>query len=230
MTERTLSRSQKNEIAILAKAVGLQMADFSWEIVNQGDSVSMAGRRVSRLLHVPTGAWFLFDFGQNTLWSEWMPEHHLANNYNSAPDWPRQHQQVTRWMGMVVKDFTAPDLWALARQERELLTVPDGDDDNRPFTVSERADLTARVTEIHRFLIASAEVTEEAKTRIEAKIDYVIDAGNRLGRKDFYNMIGGVLMGLAVQVGLPPERAQAFMAFASTQLAGVLGYLRSIGP
>jgi hypothetical protein len=57
---------------------------------------------------------------------------------------------------------------------------------------------------------------------LNAKIDYLVDAAGRLGRKDWYNIFVGAIVGYILTVAVPPESARSIFSIFTT-------FLRAIG-
>jgi hypothetical protein len=54
---------------------------------------------------------------------------------------------------------------------------------------------------------------------LDAKLDYLVNAARRLGRKDWLNVCAGAILGFILAVALPPDAARGIL----------LGLLQTIG-
>jgi hypothetical protein len=126
----------------------------------------------------------------------------------------------------VAVEHNSPDLWALARRNRELLTADESD--NTPFTPQEQHELKARVDEIGRFLIESQRLNTEGQARVEAKIEYVAGAVERLGRRDWLGIFVSAIVSFVVSEGLQSDAARGLVAFANAQLMGTYQWLKQL--
>lgn len=93
----------------------------------------------------------------------------------------------------------APDLWGSLAQERELLGSEPAEAVNTPFNADERSQIKRAIDEIRVYITTTYSLTDEPLRRVNAKLDYLIDASTRLGRIDWKNLFVGALFSLALQ-------------------------------
>ena len=133
---------------------------------------------------------------------------------------------VLEWLGRVRREYDAPDLWAMALQDRKFLQPSVVEGTNTEFTPDERGYISARLDEIRNFALASADLTIEQRELIEAEIEYTKEATKRLGRTDWKSVLVGVFFTIVVAATVTPDRAQQLlhmMAEAFTPLYKVVG-------
>jgi hypothetical protein len=118
---------------------------------------------------------------------------------------------VLEWLGRVRREYDAPDLWAMALQDRKFLQPSVVEGTNTEFTPDERGYISARLDEIRNFALASADLTIEQRELIEAEIEYTKEATKRLGRTDWKSVLVGVFFTIVVAATVTPDRAQQLL-------------------
>lgn len=215
-----LAPSQMKQVADAALDAGLDLGDFDWSYpTEQTSRVSYIN---TRLVHRPTGAWYFFHLSHNE--STWWP--HRPDEHQLSDQWAAHLRWVTAWLKVVRVEHDTPDLWAAAAQQRTFIVgEPSG-----PFTPGERAQIKKALPELGRHIVQSAApATADDIARIEARIEYLIEAVDRLDRLDFKNAMLGTLLSLVVEFGLKSSTVAGIWGFASTHLATILGHLRALG-
>ena len=139
-------------------------------------------------------------------------------------------QFTGKWLNAVAQEVDAVDLWEAARQERAWITETPSRLENTPFTAGERELISRHLKTIEQFTVKTFELTAAQHTEVKEQLDYLADATERLGRFDWRGLAGSTLLGIALQLGLTPERAAALMNLAM-QLLGpfVTGVSRLLG-
>jgi hypothetical protein len=101
-----------------------------------------------------------------------------------------------------------------ARQTRIGGRVPVGsaqsqeDQENTPFTPTERAEITNQLRAIRDSVRRSYSLSAEQLAAIDKQLEEAEEASKRLGRKDWKSMFYGIVFGLIVNDAIPPEVAQ----------------------
>ena len=203
-----LNKDQRNAVLAAVQDAGLFPAEFDW-----------TGAVGSRLCHLPTGAYFVFEG--------------VAGNYSSqysAGDVPverreglSQHrlmQQVGLWLAKLKRDIDTPDLWAELRRERELLAAASDEAiENTPFSVPEQEQIAGQIRDIKDYLIRTHALSEAQAKRL----DYLIDASGRVGRKDWFLMAASVILGYVVTAALSPAAAVHVLGTLLSSVGHILG-------
>ena len=146
-------------------------------------------------------------------------------------NWPQMFAVFCAWLDEVKRQSDAPDLWALARQERRLLTsTADDIDQNAPFTRTERELLARHLATIQEYTKKSFNLQAEHAAHVEAQLKYLAEAAERVGRFDYKNLVVSTLLNIVVTLGLDLDKAQKLYGLA-TQLLGpiVMGFDRFLG-
>jgi hypothetical protein len=134
--------------------------------------------------------------------------------------WQAVISRVRRWFKDVKRDLATPDLWAELQQGNELLgALSDDVIENTPFTPHEQKEIAERLREFAEQARRTHSLSEAQVQALDAKIDSVIDAAGRLGRKDWFGIFAGAILIYIVTAALPPESARDIF----------LGLVRAIG-
>ena len=93
----------------------------------------------------------------------------------------------------------------------------DQDASNAPFTVEEIRRIRTGLEEVRTAIAAGSDLSAEQFGLISRKLDYMADASERFGRKDWINLAAGTLTGAIFQAAVSPAAAKAL--FLATQQA-----------
>jgi hypothetical protein len=219
VADQPLLRSQANQVFATIRAASLDPADFAWETA---DSVLTENARVQRLVHDATGYYFQFDVNSGRPWTEHWPasEGFVVQQYPGT--WDLQLNYCREWLARVRVEAESPDLWSSVVAERALLRSTD-DENNSRFTAEELQELSAGIDEIRHFLKATAAIDQEHQRLVADRLDYLKDAADRQGRRDWLHMALGVLVSIIVQVALPADAARELMRHAGVALRSAIG-------
>jgi len=183
------------------------------------------GLRVPRLVHVPSGGWFLFDLRAGNHSCRFSPGGETLVEEQYPGDWTNQFHYVRQWLRHLKREVEAPDLWAAISRETALVLGAGvaGDAANTPFSSSERQRISASLGEIREYLVATQQVSGARLAFVEERLRYLEDASGRMGRKDWINVVAGALINIVVGAALAPEAAKDLLRLAGSALAWVLG-------
>ncbi len=181
----------------------------------------------ARITHVPSGSSFLIEHGQTSSYLTTAFVGDLSPFQLEAAIWPTVEERVERWARDVKRDVDTPDLWAEVQAEREIFTGDSFvDDDNSSFSQDEQAEIVEQVRVIKVF-VQTSHVHDDAQWRsIEAKLDYIQEAAGRIGRKDWWLLVLGVMFELIATGLLPPNAVRDII----TAAFHALGHLFKMPP
>lgn len=175
------------------------------------------------ITHLPSESSFLL---------EGDPGHYTATAVvGESPPWPseaftwgRVEELVQRWAADVKKDVDTPDLWAELEQQQELLGATDVEAvENTPFSPEEQRLIAEQFAEIKKYLRQTQELSEEQFRRLEAQLDYLVDAASRMRRFDWRNAVVGALLGQVLRSVLPGETVRDVLGMLGRGLGGLFG-------
>lgn len=229
MASFELSTTRRNAVLQVIQAAGLEPADFSWEGAHSEATAVGLGRdpyTVEMLVHEPTGYFFKFDVDDNrngSLWAIYEPGPEGSPRREHAGSWDYVFGYFRRWADAVRREHTAPDLWTEVLQERQRLGATPTNLENTPFTPAEQADVARQLTELKMFVRQTYALTAEQYAAIDSRLDYFIEAANRLPRVDWRNAFVGAFVGAVLQAVIPPEPVQQLLYLALRGLAALFG-------
>ena len=123
--------------------------------------------------------------------------------------WPRLMARISRWVKNVKSDVETPDLWAELQRETELFGAgPDEAVENTSFTPDEREVIEAQFRVLREKAQSAYSLSDAQMLILDAKIDYLIGADDRLGRIDWRNVVVGTMFAYALEAALPPGSAR----------------------
>jgi hypothetical protein len=200
-----IGKDSKNEIAVAIKESPFEMSDFARE----EDSTSIV------LVHEPTKAGATIEYGDRY----GVPERFVFTwQVGDEPTTKARGESlrfaVERWLQDIEKDLATPDLFAEIGKPPQISSLAE-EDDNRLFDASEQAEIAKWGAELKAHAPEQYGLEGEQLTSLEEKIDYLIEASGRMGRKDWIILAVGyigttvldsgvkeqILQGLAVAVG-----------------------------
>jgi hypothetical protein len=147
-----------------------------------------------------------------------------------GPEWPIGEQswltlppRIDHWLEDVKRDLETPDLWAELQREAQLLGDAISDDviENTPFTADEQNQVAARLQALAEHVRRAYPLSAAQMRALDAKLDYLVDAARRLGRKDWLNVCLGAILAYILAASLPPEAARDMLL----GLAQAIGHL-----
>ncbi len=147
---------------------------------------------------------------------------------SSLPDrasWADVCDSATRWATEIRYVSDTPDLWKEMRNgpAAKLLNATQNEGSNTQFTVTEQAAIAGRIEEIKEQTRKNPDLTAEQISGIEQKLDVLVDASRRVGRKDLSVMIYGAAFGMIVNDAVPAHVVQGIIAMIIHGLGHLLG-------
>jgi hypothetical protein len=231
MTQRLLVlKSQKDVMFNEIKEAGLDPASFAWTDV---PSKLREDTTVSKLEHSDSGFYFLFDHGRDSAYGshslECHPGHDIPVYREYSGGWETLKQSFLTWLRSVKREQETPDLWSQLANEPALIAVvsslPPG---NEPLTATEQSRISDAVGEIRAYLKERETVDEQRWSAVDEKLDSIIDASQRLGRKDWVLLTIGSLVSIFVSGAFAPEQAAAYFQVAMNIFRLALEELRML--
>jgi hypothetical protein len=93
---------------------------------------------------------------------------------------------------------------------------------NQSFSAPELVTVIAQVAELKQYVIAQGTVTGEGLAVLNEKMDYLIESSERLGKKDWYNILISTMFGIVINGMFAPDRARDLMDYGVALFAAVL--------
>jgi hypothetical protein len=204
-----LQKWHKNDIFKAIQKIGLDPREF--DLDDSGTEVRIRNKR--------SGSYFI---------AGGRPGHHVGRYVigegievpYEVYSWDALLPRVDHWLQFVKLDLDTPDLWADLQREVKLLEAGSNEiTDNTPFTAEEQKEIARRLDKLAKDVSQAHSLSGAETKALHAKLDYLVDASRRLGRKDWLNAFIGVTLGFILAVALPSESARGIL----------LTFFRSIG-
>jgi hypothetical protein len=219
---------ERNELVGVIQAAGLNLGQF--------DLVDERGSAWVR--HVPSDSSFYFR--PRISWSpigvlppprggvqayrvRWRVANGPSHDRVMCKDWEDVKLQAEAWARELVYVTQTPDFWATYQSSGQFFTGPDQPVDNGPFTTRERAAIEGRIEEVKRQARANPELTEDQISAIGEKLDYLKEAADRVGKKDWRVLLYGAAFGLILNDTVPPHVVQGIITTMITGLGHIFG-------
>lgn len=181
---------------------------------------------ISQVRHGPTGYYFMFDFQNGAHFCEFSPGEDTVEVLAFPEVWSRQFACASNWLAFLKREVDAPDLWAAIGKEKQLVSdAARSDDDNKPFTIEEQKRIREGIEELKTYVLTTQSLIGEQARFVTTRLDYLAQASERLGRKDWISIAVGVVASIAVGIVLPSEAARELL-----RMAGALFGWVSPGP
>lgn len=133
-----------------------------------------------------------------------------------AYDWPEVVEMVEDWASQL---SAARDIWKEFINDRATVTASHENIDNTLFTASEREAVRKQLREIPAQAQECFDLSEKQESDIEQKMDELIAASERVGKKDWRVMVYGAAFSLIVNDEIPAHAVQSIMSMIFTGLA-----------
>lgn len=215
MEIRNLLKSQANQVFEAIKNAGLEPSDFEWQDAESFYSASV----VSRLIHKPSGYFFSFD-NEDEFRSQWSPAEQTKWDLGTDSSWTSQLDWFVHWLTYLRREIESPDLWgAISSGAQVLESAASADTSNAPFTNEEKAYIVEGINEIKQYLLTAHNLDPEL---VESRLNYLVESSERVGKKDWLNLLISVLVTIVINAALPPEATRELFRFVGTVLRQII--------
>jgi hypothetical protein len=154
--QHELLTTQRNDVLAAITDSGLNPVEFEWgEVMSDvTPGIFESSYTVQSLLHVPTGAAFVFDIDSSRAdhYAIFYPGTQGPTEKINAGEWHIELGYVQRWLTHVKREHDAPDLWAEIQQRRELIAGDPTGAENSPFTPEEQGQIATQLREISEYV------------------------------------------------------------------------------
>jgi hypothetical protein len=197
-----IGKEPKNEIATAIKESPFEMSDFA----RDEDSTSIV------LVHKPTNSGATIEYGE----TYGMPDKFVFTwQVGDEPTTKVRGQKlqfaVERWLADIHKDLTTPDLFAEIGKPPQISSLAE-EDDNRPFDAGEQAEIAKWGAELKAHAPEQYGLEGAQLASLEEKIDYLIEASSRMGRKDWIILAVGYVGTTVLDSGVKEQILQGLAA------------------
>lgn len=118
------------------------------------------------------------------------------------------------------REAESPDLWGSISKEAQILeSAASSDTSNASFTAEEKTYVVQGINEIKQYLLTAHKLDPEL---VESRLNYLVESSERVGRKDWINLLISVLIGIVINAALPPEATRELFRFVGTVLRQII--------
>lgn len=215
MQKSLILNSQKMEFFNIVKQTGLNPADFEW---TEQESNWMKKVVISKVAHRPSNYFYIFDLRDNGFAAKYSPANDKAIDYDFFDYWEEQFNNACNWLVYLKREIEAFDPWTAITQESALINATNSNDSNTPFSTSEKSYIISGINEIKQYLLTAHKLDPEL---IESRLNYLIEASDRVGRKDWINILLSTMIAIVVAAALPPETTREIFRFVGGVLSQI---------
>jgi hypothetical protein len=203
--------SQRNEVFNLIKSKELDPRCFVWKEVKSQYFIEFYPQPtiVSRLEYRGTSFFFLFDVTYDGFRSLFSPGWGHTTESSQAKTQLVQLAQMDLWLDFLKREVHQPDLWEEMLQQHVLPAGSlDPDLGNQPLTGLDIDAIRSGIDEMRTYLKEEFQGDNDALRLINDRLDYVVAASKRQGKKDWIHTSIGVFCTIAVALAMAPEQSK----------------------
>ena len=194
-----LTQTQKNAVFTLLEARGVQLQDFRFVSEPDDDDPSTDQYVVSVLKHFPTDHYLKFGRTHNTFTPGEMMRSQTIQHYEQ---WKSHERIVKNWLDYLEAELAAPDLWRDFEINGDLRgRFGESPSDNTPFDEAMKSSLIEKLAALEEQLASHIADAETDRQYVRAEFQYLRDALDRLGKKDWKSATTGILGSSLFHVG-----------------------------
>ena len=207
--------SKQAEVARRVLAAGFRKEDFAFRELQ-------AREHITTLVYLPESDYrFEFYPGDN-----WIVNYSPADDTASSGEqgvgaWPYVLERVDWWLGCLMRELNVSDPWAGLFESVRSFDLGSGDDDNSPFSKTERETITRQLAEFKAYLLDEGVKSDADRHAVIATLGRIEDAQGQLGRLDWRSFAIGALMELALMGYATPDGVR----YVVTALVGAAQHL-----
>jgi hypothetical protein len=206
-----MQKVQRNNLVDAIQSLGLNPLDFELQENDQPFDV--------RIKHKYTSSWFDVRFENGLLKGKYVVGDGIEWPTSPSTSWHSMHPRVITWLEEVKRDLETPDKLAELQKKAQFLSVAsDNITENTPFTPDEQKQIVDQLQIMVEIAQQTYSLSPAQVKDLTKKLEYVVDASHRLGRKDWFLLFAGAIF-TYLPILLPPEAIRDMS----------LGLLKAIG-
>ncbi len=216
-----LLKSQKNEIFTLIKDIGLNPANFKWEVVSNSINTF---QNVSQLEYIDTQYYFKFDHIVEGHYAMFSPGFSEAVSEGQAISWDSQIEYVKEWLDRLKIEVEEPDLWELMSEQKELnIFVSDNIVVGESIQIDDHDRIENNLNELKEYLLKFGNVNISNQKIIMERLEYLNESSKRVNKKEWTLMLGGTLLSIIVDILRNPVVIREFITLANKLFSWLSG-------
>ncbi len=205
-------KAQRNEIFEIVKNHDLNPTNFSWE---RTASRFIPNTEISILNHLETAFYYKFDNRRGSHYAIYSPAKDKAQTANNLGSWENQLIHVNIWAESLKKEINAPDLWELAKENKNLVEHDFETEDDSKFSDKESELIKDKLNELSDYIVKTRNLNTEQITFLNNRFSYLEEAVERVTKKDWKIIFIGVLFNIIVGLSLEVGSANEIMIFVN---------------
>jgi len=227
--KKLILKTQANEVFNSIKDLDIDPSEFEWQEI-ESNTPDGEYFDVSKLVHVPTGYYFIFDYDYESHYGTRSPGGGRAVESRETEHWYKQLEYAKTWLRSLKKQIDAPDLWTTIIKEKDLIiTALDNRITNSTFNNKEKSNLALRIKELEEYIKNTYVLSTDQISLLNNKLEYLIEASERQGKKDWLHTAIGVLFTIIIGLSLAPEESRDLFQFASDIIKQIIeGTLKAL--
>lgn len=186
----------------------------------------------SKMLHIPTGYWFIFTAGRSgggsvNLGAKFSPPARNGSSYLPANDQDVQMDYCLVWLRTVKAEHEAVDLWAALKDESRLIVGEVVDEPDEKFTQAEVEMLRLRLDDIKAYLLEHVPAATPAQVvYVNTTFNYVAESAERLTKKEWKAIFVSAIVTQVLALALTPQTIHGIWSLAAHLILPLLGNLQ----
>lgn len=217
-----LLNSQKADLFNIILAHTLSPASFSLDSAHDEH-----GNRVGLRLQFKDSH---FSFAVRPLYGQFVidfsPGDQHAQEHAETSAWSEVQNEFNYWLINLAREINTPDPWRdLAKYSTAVPIVPEPETPNTPFTAPELQGIWKALGHIQEQLLNEAGGNKSHRKLVESQMKFLIDASERMGRKDWLMLAIGALAGVFTTLAIPAEAAGSILQILKGAVAGAFHLL-----
>lgn len=221
MQDKTLLKSQKNQIAKILSEAGLSLDEFDWQneppLKLEWTEVSGNGQfldKSQKLRHKKDGYYFHFDRVDRSKFinKRWPASATGEQGSSVVVSWDKLLELLGKWAGLVASECSQRDLWQ-ATSSYEYFSHSDlKSDAGEYFSQEEKSDIRARLNEFRELITDMIKLNESQYFQLNERLDYMSGALDRLDKVDWKGVAISTLMSAAIALNLDTSIGAKWLA------------------
>lgn len=211
MQDKTLLKSQKNQIAKILSESGLSIDEFDWQneppLKLEWTEVSGNGRffgKSQKLQHKKDGYYFHFDRADRSKFinKRWPASATGEQGSSVVVSWDKLLELLGKWAGLVANECSQSDLWKTTSSYEYFSHSDLKSDAGEYFSQEEKGDIRARLNEFRELVTDMIKLNESQYFQLNERLDYMSGALDRLDKVDWKGIAISTLMSAAITLNL----------------------------
>ena len=225
-------KSQKHQVYEQIKKLGIDSALFEWTF-KPGD---WADKETIKFLDPDSDYYFSITKHFDRTECALSPGSKSVTDYARYADdpggkmpWHLIIGDIFNWLGFLKRELSVPDIWESLSEDRGIFLEPlRTGPENDQFTQELRERIIKELENIKTSLLENLQVSDDTKEKqktLEDRIEYLIEATNRMGPKDWFMVCLGTFVTLTSALVLSPEEGKAIIGLIKSALMGLRNLL-----